>query len=227
MANYLYLLLDLGSCFLPLLFSFHPKIKFHQHFKPLFLGIAVSALVYLSWDVLFTQWGIWGFNAEYLCGIFILGLPLEELLFFVCIPFACLFTMEVLEQHLWKGYFPKRIKSFFYILVVLFLAIGLFNVDKTYTATSFILAAVITLLAIWKLGLNQLGSFLLGFLIILIPFFAVNGILTGSLLEKPVVWYNNAENLGIRIGTVPIDDVSYAWGMLLLPYLILQITRKK
>lgn len=227
MTKLLYLFLDLGSCILPLLFSFHPKIKFNQHFKALFLGISISALVYLSWDVLFTHWGIWGFNSEYLSGLFILGLPIEEVLFFGCIPFACLFTMEVLEKHLWTFTFPRNTKVIYYLIIALLLGLGLFNLDKTYTATSFILAAVITFLAVWKLEIAKLGSFALGFLVILLPFFGVNGVLTGSFLEKPVVWYNNAENLGIRIGTVPIDDISYAWGMLLLPFLILQVTRKK
>jgi len=48
----------------------------------------------------------------------------------------------------------------------------------------------------------------------LIPFFIVNGILIGSFIEEPVVWYNNTENLGIRLGTVPIEDIGYAFVML-------------
>jgi len=30
------------------------------------------------------------------------------------------------------------------------------------------------------------------------------------------VWYDNAENLGIRLFTIPIDDISYGFFMLLL-----------
>jgi lycopene cyclase domain-containing protein len=49
----------------------------------------------------------------------------------------------------------------------------------------------------------------------LIPFFIVNGILTGSFIENEVVWYNNSENLGIRLFTIPIEDTIYALSLIL------------
>ena len=50
----------------------------------------------------------------------------------------------------------------------------------------------------------------------LIPFFIVNGILTGTGIEGNIVWYNDAENLGIRLGTIPVEDSAYAFSMILL-----------
>lgn len=52
-----------------------------------------------------------------------------------------------------------------------------------------------------------LNHYYLTFLIILIPFVIVNSILTGSFIEGEVVWYNNAENLGIASLTIPTPKI--------------------
>ena len=46
------------------------------------------------------------------------------------------------------------------------------------------------------------------------PLFNNLGILTGSIIREPVVWYNDLENLGIRLFTIPIEDIGYAFNML-------------
>jgi lycopene cyclase domain-containing protein len=47
-----------------------------------------------------------------------------------------------------------------------------------------------------------------------IPFIVANGILTGL----PVVLYDDRQNLGIRAGTIPIEDFLYSFAMLLLAF---------
>ena len=54
-------------------------------------GLLIMDSIYIIWDILFTYLGVWGFNNKYLIGYNIFNLPLEEWLFFICIPYASLF----------------------------------------------------------------------------------------------------------------------------------------
>lgn len=223
----LYLWLDLGSLALPLLFSFHPKIKFYKKWPSVLPGILVMAIVFIPWDIYFTHKGFWGFNPDYLTGIEWLGLPLEEWLFFFCIPYACLFTHHVLSSLVSWWPLGKKTTDWIYMIVAIGLIIGLwYGINQWYTATAFIYALLL-------LGLTQntapelLPSFFMSYLIILIPFFIVNGVLTGSGLPEPVVWYNDTQNFGVRLGTIPLEDTVYNLGMLLTVALVGHHLQKK
>ena len=66
----------------------------------------------------------------------------------------------------------------------------------------------------WVLNVSWLSNFYRTYTVLLIPFFVVNGVLSGTGLDQPIVWYNDLENMGIRILTIPIEDIFY--GMLLI-----------
>lgn len=184
-------------------------------------------VVFIPWDVIFTTNNIWGFNPDYFLRIKILSLPLEEWLFFICIPFACVFTHYALLL-----YFPKMklelkpTKRIAMGLIVILVTIVVFYYDKWYTVVNFSLAIPLTLIVL-KYNPKLLQHFFLTFLVMLIPFFIVNGILTGSWIESHVVWYNNAENLGIRMGTIPVEDSIYAYSMILMNLFFFELFTKK
>jgi len=212
--KYLYLAIDFLSILFPFIFSFYPKYNFSKKWKYLWLSILLPAIFFIAWDEWFTQMGIWGFNPRYLSGIYILSLPIEEILFFICIPYACVFTYEAVN-HLVKWRMSEHTQN----LITDMLMYGLFILGivfwgRWYTSLTFILAAAFLFLhrRVWKTG--YAGKFYVAFIFILIPFFIVNGILTGTGIEDQVVWYNDYENLGIRMGTIPVEDTFY--GMLLL-----------
>lgn len=211
---YLYLIIDLGAISLPLLFSFHPKISFHQKWKYVWPAILFPALPFLVWDALFTYMGVWGFNPKYLLGVHFFRLPVEEILFFICIPYACLFTYEAVKQLSARDYLQSHTKSITRILIVVLFLVGIFNFTRWYTSVTFISCSMFLFFILRSEVTGYLGKFYYAFLWILIPFFLVNGILTGTSLESPIVWYNDDENLGIRLLSIPLEDVFY--GMLLI-----------
>ncbi len=95
--HYFYVLLMAAALLVPLLRSFEKRVAFYKSFGPLFIGIAIVSGLFLIWDIIFTQLGFWGFNERYLTGISLFGLPLGEYLFFLVIPYCCVFIYRVLN----------------------------------------------------------------------------------------------------------------------------------
>jgi len=211
---YTYLLINLFSIIIPFIASFDKRLNFYKQWFALFPAILITLTFFIIWDVYFTHLGIWGFNSRYLSGINLINLPIEEWMFFITIPYACVFTYTSLNYLIKKNYFKKYANSISWMLAAGLLIIGFFNLSKTYTSATFFLTALFILLHLLVFKSNYLGRFYFAYLIILIPFLLVNGILTRSFIEEQVVWYDNSQNLGIRIFTIPIEDSVY--GLLLI-----------
>lgn len=210
----LYLALDVFTLFVPFIRSFEIKyIDYKAKWKYLFSGIAVFSSIFLIWDVIFTHYGIWGFNPTYLTGISVGNLPIEEVLFFVVVPYSCLFIYEVLNRFLAFNPLEKVSIQVSWILVAILLLVGFGNLGKLYTSITFIGLAIFMVYLLLVEKPHWLPNFYRAYIISLIPFILMNGALTGSFTEQPIVWYNDNFNLGIRLFTIPIEDTQY---MLLL-----------
>jgi lycopene cyclase domain-containing protein len=85
------------SGFVPLVASFYPPLKFYKHRQALFLSIILIVVIFGMWDVYATYRGHWHFDQASVWKVRIINLPLEEVLFFVIIPFCSIFTWEVLN----------------------------------------------------------------------------------------------------------------------------------
>lgn len=209
-----YLLINVLSISIPLLFSFHPRLKFYRKWYALFPAIIATGAVFVVWDILFTRWGVWGFNPVHLSGVYWMGLPIEEWLFFICIPYACVFTYFCLNILVKKDFIGPYAKPILWMLIAVLSIIAVVNIDRIYTSVTFFSTALLLFIHLLVLRSNYLGRFFFAYLIIfLFPFLIVNGILTGSFLTEPVVWYNNEEILSLRIFTIPIED--FVYGLLL------------
>lgn len=225
--KYLYLAIDFFSILFPFIFSFYAKYNFSKKWMFLFPSIVIPALFFIVWDEWFTQMGVWGFNPVYLTGIYWLSLPIEEILFFVCIPYACVFTYEAVNYLIEWRMSKKHQDLVTDILAGMLFLLAVIYFDRWYTSVTFILTSIYLNLHRWVWKSDYLGKFYFAFLFILIPFFIVNGLLTGTGIEDQVVWYNNTENLGIRMGTIPVEDTFYGMLLLLMNVSLFEYLQKK
>ena len=204
------------STLVPIIFSFHPKVRFYIYYKSIFSATLFASSIYILWDIIFTTLGVWGFNNQFITGIYILNLPIEEILFFLCIPFCCLYTYHLVEKFnilFFKNVNWKKVNI--YILLVV-LIVGLINYTKLYTFICFITFSVV-LFIVNKSTINiNFKFFYTTFILIILPFLIINGALTGMFFDQTVVWYNNNEILGLRIFTIPLEDAFYAHQLILL-----------
>ncbi len=227
MEKFLYLAVNLFTISFPLVRSFEKRVNFVSKWKALFPAIAITGAFFLVWDIWFTSMGVWEFNPRYIMGIYIFDLPLEEWFFFITVPFACIFIYEVLIYFFPKDIFKPAGQPIVYLVVPLLLAIGILHLDKWYTSVNFILGAIALSVHFLIFKDKYLGRFLFTYLVHLIPLFLCNGVLTGGLTEEPVVIYNNSENLGIRVWTVPIEDTVYSMTLLLMNVSFYEYFRSK
>lgn len=215
MLSYTYLLINIFTVIICFIFSFHHKIKFNRHFGAFLKASFIVAVVFIIWDAWFTKIGVWWFNDTYLLGIRFLGLPVEEILFFFCIPFSCIFTYFCLTKFFkldWKP-FPEKI--FVIISVVSAVIIAAFYYDRIYTCITFIVTAVSIFTLYFMLKVSWIGKASFIYLLLMPGFLMVNGVLTGTGLDSPIVNYNPDDFIGIRILTIPIEDTVYGYTMIL------------
>ena len=212
MQQYLYSFILFFSVIVPFIFSFHKSLRFHLHFKSFLLGLTGMLLIFIPWDIWFTSLGIWGFNPKYLTGLYFFNLPIEECLFFICIPFCCIFTYHVVWT-LSKNKSIKPMKRACWIISFALLLAGVLLNDLMYTAYTFIGLSIAMLIAPYYVNMK---AFFKTYLILLFPFLVVNGLLTGSFIEDQIVWYDGNNNISLRILTIPVEDFFYSFFMLLV-----------
>ena len=221
--HFFYFILMLLTIAYPLAQSFERRIYYYKKWRLLFPSIILMMLLFIPWDICFTHWSIWDFNSDYICGIKVFLLPIEEWIFFIVVPFSCVFIHEVLNY-----FFNKNLESSSYSKISFFLAIvlallSILYSDKLYTLVCFSL----TSLSLFILSLYNpvwIGSFFRTFLVSLIPFLLVNGFLTGSFTEQPIVRYSSNHIIGFRIINIPVEDSMYCLLMLLI---VIAIYEKK
>jgi lycopene cyclase domain-containing protein len=220
----LYLLLDGLTLFFPFVLSFDQRVHYFSKWLSVFLATLIVALPFLVWDVLFTKNGVWGFNDDYLVGLKIAELPIEEILFFFVVPFACVFIYECAKFYLKTISFKQLNRIICFAIPLYGLLLALLEPVGWYTLSVVISSGFVLFFWLRNMHLNFAG---ITFLISLIPFLGVNGILTGGVTSAPVVWYNEAHKVSPRIWTIPMEDVLYCFTLIIGVILLYEYIHEK
>lgn len=215
-----YLLVNAGILVLPLAFSFERRIAYFRRWRELSLAIGAVSGGYILWDILAARAGHWSFNGAFSGAVRVAGLPVGEILFFITVPYACLFIYEATKsfskplQQLESraGVRARRSSTLigvaaatpFVILAVAWRAQG-------YTAAAFTSVALL-IVAISIVDPDMAKDRRCWFFIVIsyVPFFVVNSVLTAL----PIVEYGESAIWGIRLGTIPLEDLFYNFAML-------------
>jgi lycopene cyclase domain-containing protein len=221
-----YLLVDLLTIAGPLALSFDRRVAFWRRWGALFPAILVSGGLHAAWDALVTARGDWSFNPAYVLPLRIAGLPLEEILFFVAVPYACVFIYEVVRAYLTE----REVRVTRAVSLPLAAAAAVTAVafrGQHYTLiVCLALALFFALCSLPGVRLLRSRSFWIAQAISYVPFLAVNGVLTAL----PVVRYDDSATWGVRVYSIPVEDFLYSFtllGLSLLVYTVIAGLRER
>lgn len=213
-----YLLINILIIIVPLILSFEKNLTFYKRIPYYFFSIVIVSTAFIIWDSVATKRGDWAFNPDYLNGIYFFGLPLEEILFFITVPYSTIFIYETVNFYIKN----KKIKSVKYYIIlpsVLLLINAYLFKGQPYTLTVSLFGASFFLLSFWYDKLIISGNFWITIFITYIPFLIVNYVLT----SVPIVTYNPDAFWNLRITTIPLEDFIYSFAMISLWILFYEI----
>jgi len=206
----------------PLLFGSFQKFYFMDRWRDTLISASIVAIPYIVWDALVTDTH-WIFNPQYTLNIRLAHLPIEEWLFFLTVPAACLFTWEMILKRSDNSFteFGKIVRYLAYVLPVI--GVWLFLSGKEYTGLVFFFIALAVFVDMYfKTDLVFQKRFYLYLALITLFIMIFNGYLTW----RPIVLYGESYQLGFRIFTIPIEDFGYGFSLLFLCTVVYERIRR-
>lgn len=210
MSSYTYLVFNLIVLIPVVVLSFITDVKPHKHWRALLGAFLLVSIPFILWDWWAATNGHWGFNAKNILDYRVLQLPLEELLFFVTVPFAMIYVWGVI-----KKFVADRAVSAWWPLLAVSIVAGVSVAllvlywGNGYTRSAMIVTLIAIVVALcsklfftrrfWTFQIILLGIFVLA-----------NWFLTAL----PVITYGDSSIIGFRVITIPIEDFFFNFAFL-------------
>lgn len=203
--------------FLPvLILSFVTDVKPHKHIRALLAGFLFVSVPFIVWDVWAVAAGHWGFNSTYVTSPRLFGLPIEEMLFFITVPFALIYVWGVV-----KKFIADRavLPLFAYLMFGIAGGASVFFLITQWSNGYTRSAMIASLIAIVFAAFSKIAyslRFWIFQLVLLVLFIVFNGFLT----SLPIITYGNDAIIGYKIFNIPLEDFFFNFAFINLFLLV-------
>lgn len=222
--NFSYVLVLAGTFAIPFFLGIKKQVGFFVNLKFLLPAILFSGAIFIIWDLRFEEKAIWRFNTDFVLGINILNLPVEEWLYFLVIPFTGVFIFEFVKIRFHRF---EKANLFLAISLVLFLVFGILaytSRQKMIPFFTFFLTAIYLGYIIFRNRFKKhFTKFYIAYFIFLVPFVVISGILTAF----PIIEYNPEHILGTRLYSIPIENFVSLFLLLLMNISIYEYLKER
>lgn len=211
MSTYLYI--NFAIILFPLLLSFEKRIKYYSNIKNLLVSILIIGSLHIAWDVFATYRGHWSFNPLHVLEIKFFGLPLEEVLFFITVPYSCIFAYEGIKYYLIDAKLFEKHRNISLITGIIFLIVSALPIGGEYTTLALIsVGLTVIFISFFMAELFSSKLFWIYTVFSVFVFLIFNYFLTSI----PVVEYSSLAIIGFRVFTIPVEDLMFNFSMLTL-----------
>lgn len=222
--NFSYLLVLIGTFAIPILLGLKKQNPIFSNLKYLVPAMVFTGAIFIMWDMRFEQQAIWRFNSDFLLGINILNLPLEEWLYFIGVPFLGISIYEFVKHRFYTFERPNTFLAVSLFLFFLFGIVAYFSRQKLYPFFTFFLLAIYLGYTVFRSRFKKhYTKFYLAYFILLVPFILISGILTAL----PIIEYNPNHHFGILIYSIPIENFASLFLLLLMNITIYEYLKER
>lgn len=204
MLDEYYLYLNIGTIVFTYIIARLTKV--HVQWSSYLRALVLVSLPFIIWDAWAVSAGHWSFNPDFTMGRYVGNLAVEEIMFFISVPYA-MTVIYLLGKRYTHGTLSEQLyRTLITILFIVGVAMFITAEPGTYTYVNALafLGALTLLLTTFK-QLSRTMWFWQFQLILYALFLIFNTVLTAP----PVIKYGAGEYIGIRVGTIPIEDFFY------------------
>lgn len=206
MSKHAYTLIGLGILAGPLALSFDQRVFFVQHWPWVGLATLLVGSVYVAWDAWAVRRGHWTFEPRWTGSWRLWELPAGEWLFFVAVPYATVFLLEVFGSYFGRDAVAPVPRWVSFALAASFLSLAWAWREKGYTFLALLACAVfLTLQGLVVVDFWKRRDVLLTMLTSFGAFLLINGLYT----RLPTIHYSPQSIWGPKVFTIPLEDFLY------------------